>query len=168
MKLLALALLATTAAAGQPNQQLFTLQSSGSSNSSQNNLYLTPRHTAAEGPLNSKPVFQSDSTKADTFYVLNDTVRTDTPNGPYAIALEAVDGGKGPVRLGEYASTGSHGFKRTRDDKNDKVVASGNNWSNWIICDDAGIQGLFYVQNGNDAPDGCNKIDLKVNPKESS
>ena len=78
MKVLAtLALLAATATAG-PVTKIFSLQTTGASNSSLNGLYLTTKST---GPLNSLAVFTGDASDAASFYLSNGTVRYQAENG---------------------------------------------------------------------------------------
>lgn len=118
-------LLFAAAASASPVEKLFNLVTAGGSGSN-NGLYVTTQST---GPLNSNAVL-SDKTNAATFYVNNDTVRYQAPNGaPYAMALVSGSDPQEPVEVSVSPSSGSSGFK---------VAGSGTlsvetqNWGGWL------------------------------------
>lgn len=95
MKFLAtVALLATTALAA-PADKLFNLKTSGASNSTHNDLYLSVGRGVVPDPLNSEAVFAgAAANRAATFYFANSTIywSASSTSAPYALDLINVDG----------------------------------------------------------------------------
>lgn len=122
-----LALLATaTTVAASPVQKIFNLVTSSASDDSNNGLYLSTQHV---DPLNSNAVFREKADAAD-FYVVNDTIRYDAPNGaPYAIALVSGTELQGDVEISVSPSTGSEGFSLTSEMNLD---TSNDNFGGWL------------------------------------
>ncbi|KAE8336009.1 hypothetical protein BDV24DRAFT_142583 [Aspergillus arachidicola] len=157
-------LLAATVTAS-PVPKIFNLVSSNASDESHNGLYLSTQHV---DPLNSKAVFR-DAADAAEFYFLDGTVRYNAPNGaPYALALVSDNEVQSEVEVSVSPSSGSTGFSFTSDN----ILPTDNeNWSGWLLCDDAGdLPGLYYHNNsnGNDVPDSCDPVELDAVYKTSS
>lgn len=87
------ALLTTTVAAG-PSEKLFNLKTSGASNSSHNNLYLSVGHGLISDPLNNEAIFSgAPASRAAAFSFVNGTVLLDTQTtAPWALDLINVEG----------------------------------------------------------------------------
>lgn len=122
-----LALLATaTTINASPVQKIFNLVTSGASDDANNGLHLSTQHV---DPLNSKAVFREQADAAD-FYVENDTVRYDAPNGaPYAIALVSGSDLQGDVEISVSPTTGSEGFSLTSEKQLD---TSNSDFGGWL------------------------------------
>ncbi|KAE8377503.1 hypothetical protein BDV26DRAFT_263381 [Aspergillus bertholletiae] len=165
MKFFASIALLALAATAIPAPRIFNLVSSSASDESHNGLYLSTQHV---DPLNSRAVFR-DVADAAEFYLLDETVRYNAPNGaPYALALVSSDNAKGEVDISVSPTSGNAGFSLTHGD----ILVTGNEkWDGWLVCDgDGDLPGLYYHQssNGNDVPDGCDSIELDAVYKTSS
>ncbi|KAJ5273495.1 hypothetical protein N7478_008620 [Penicillium angulare] len=151
-----LALLAATATAG-PVTKNFNLQTSGASNSSLNNLYVT---TESTGPLNSLAVFTSNVASAGSFSLqTNGTVHYKAQNGaPWSIALVSEDVAVAPVDVSVEPSTGGTGFSFASDGN---LQSSNKNWGGWLACND---NALYYINTSQESSShpGCDKIELKT------
>lgn len=99
MKFFATVALLATAVAAAPSQKLFNLRTSGSSNSSHNDLYLSVGHGLASDPLNSEAVFSGASaSNAAAFSFINGTIILDTEaKSPWTLDLISVEGKLSPV-----------------------------------------------------------------------
>ncbi|KAJ5675674.1 hypothetical protein N7462_008571 [Penicillium macrosclerotiorum] len=157
---LLLATLTSTIAAPVTQSQPFDLITSGASNSSRNNLYLS---TQATDPLNSNAVFRDAADAASFSYVAsNGTVRYAAPNGaPYALALVEGKAVKADVEVSVSPSSGSTGFRL----QSGHLVSSNAAWGGWLVCPgDTELLGLFYVDQdaGTGVPSGCDEVQLDV------
>ncbi|KAJ6015603.1 hypothetical protein N7540_010194 [Penicillium herquei] len=148
-----LALLAATATAS-PVTTTFTLLTSGASNSSLNDLYLTTKST---GPLNSLAIFTSGASDAASFWLTNGTVRYKAENGaPWSIALVSEDELKAPVEVSVSPTTGGTGFGFASDGD---LETSIDHWGGWLACTD---NTLYYINTaGTGTYDGCEIVELK-------
>ena len=99
MKFLATVALLATAAAAAPAEKLFNLKTSGASNSTHNDLYLSVGRGVVPDPLNSEAVFAgAAANRAATFYFANSTIFwSGSTSAPYALDLINVEGKSGSI-----------------------------------------------------------------------
>ncbi|KGO69544.1 hypothetical protein PITC_000420 [Penicillium italicum] len=94
MKFFAAVALLATAVAAAPSSKLFNLKTSGASNSSHNDLYLSVGHGLISDPLNSEAIFSgAPASLAAAFSFVNGTIILDTETkAPWALDLINVEG----------------------------------------------------------------------------
>jgi hypothetical protein len=98
MKFFATVALLATAVAAAPSEKLFNLKTSGASNSSHNDLYLSVGHGLISDPLNSEAVFTGAPSRAAAFSFVNGTILLETDNNsPWALDLINVIGKIAPA-----------------------------------------------------------------------
>jgi hypothetical protein len=100
MKFFATIALLATAVAAAPAEKLFNLKTSGASNSTHNDLYLSVGRGVVPDPLNSEAVFAgAASNRAASFYFVNSTIywNTGSTQAPYALDLINVEGKLNPA-----------------------------------------------------------------------
>ncbi|CAG8297193.1 unnamed protein product [Penicillium salamii] len=166
------ALLATTALAA-PADKLFNLKTSGASNSTHNDLYLSVGRGVVPDPLNSEAVFAgAAANRAATFYFANSTIywSASSTSAPYALDLINVDGArKERAQISVDPTTGSKGFSITPEG----VKGPSSTWDGWLWCPVNAEAGQFFPNlhflNKNvqepAVPAGCDKINLQAVPR---
>jgi hypothetical protein len=101
MKFLATVALLATAVAAAPAEKLFNLKTSGATNSSHNDLYLSVGRGVVPDPLNSEAVFAGAAVnRAASFYFVNSTIFWSAganTQAPYALDLINVEGKPNPA-----------------------------------------------------------------------
>ncbi|KAJ5503249.1 hypothetical protein N7463_006123 [Penicillium fimorum] len=170
MKFFATALLATAVAAA-PAEKLFNLKTSGASNSSHNDLYLSVGHGLISDPLNSEAVFAgAPASHAAAFSFANGTILLDTEtNSPWALDLINVKGvRKERAQISVKPTHGSKGFTIRRHG----VEGPSGTWDGWLWCPadtEAGqfLPNLHFLSKAIQEPAlpaGCDKIQLNAVP----
>ena len=103
MKFLAAVAILATAVAAAPSEKLFNLKTSGATNSSHNDLYLSVGRGIVPDPLNSEAVFSgAPVNRAASFYFLNSTIYWNAGSNtkaPWALDLINVEGKLDPPEL---------------------------------------------------------------------
>lgn len=94
MKFFASVALLATAVAAAPSAKLFNLKTSGASNSSHNDLFLSVGHGLISDPLNSEAIFSgAPASSAAAFSFVNGTIVLDTETkAPWVLDLINVEG----------------------------------------------------------------------------
>ncbi|KAJ5964470.1 uncharacterized protein N7479_004346 [Penicillium vulpinum] len=175
MKFFATVALLATAVAAAPSQRLFNLKTSGASNSSHNDLYISVGHGLISDPLNSEAVFSGPSAnRAAAFSFVNGTILLDTESkAPWALDLINVAGvRKERAQISVKPTHGSKGFSVSRQG----VEGPSETWDGWLWCpaDMAAGQFLpnlhFLSKSVQDPalPAGCDKIQLHAVPQSSA
>ncbi|KAJ5824259.1 hypothetical protein N7447_006599 [Penicillium robsamsonii] len=170
MKFFATALLATAVAA-IPSEKLFNLKTSGASNSSHNDLYLSIGHGLISDPLNSEAVFAgAPASRAAAFSFVNGTILLDTEtNSPWTLNLINVkDVRKERAQISVKPTHGSRGFTVGRHG----VEGPSETWDGWLWCPtdtEAGqlLPNLHFLSKAVQEPAlpaGCDKIQLNAVP----
>ncbi|CDM26848.1 hypothetical protein DTO013E5_6959 [Penicillium roqueforti] len=175
MKFFATVALLATAVAAAPSQKLFNLRTSGSSNSSHNDLYLSVGHGLASDPLNSEAVFSGASaSNAAAFSFINGTIILDTEaKSPWTLDLISVEGTrKGRAQISVKPTSGSGGFSISRQG----VQGPSEIWDGWLWCPtnfEAGqlfpnLHFLSKTVQEPALPEGCDRIQLNAIPTSSA
>ncbi|KAJ5348346.1 uncharacterized protein MYU51_015151 [Penicillium brevicompactum] len=175
MNFLATVALLATAAAAAPAEKLFNLKTSGASNSTHNDLYLSVGRGVVPDPLNSEAVFAgAAANRAATFYFANSTIFwSGSTSAPYALDLINVEGvRKERAQISVDPTHGSKGFSITPEG----VKGPSETWEGWLWCPVDAEAGQFFpnlhflspsVQEPA-VPAGCDKINLQAVPKTSA
>ncbi|CAG7953258.1 unnamed protein product [Penicillium olsonii] len=172
MKFLTSVALLATAAVAAPSDKLFNLKTSGASNSTHNDLYLTVGRGVVPDPLNSEAVFSGvAANRAATFYFANSTIYWNAhSSAPYALDLINVDGvRKERAQISVDPTHGSKGFSITPEG----VKGPSETWEGWLWCPVDAEAGQFFPNlhflNKNvqepAVPAGCDKINLQAVPR---
>ncbi|EKV16004.1 hypothetical protein PDIG_23590 [Penicillium digitatum PHI26] len=168
------ALLTTTVAAG-PSEKLFNLKTSGASNSSHNNLYLSVGHGLISDPLNNEAIFSgAPASRAAAFSFVNGTVLLDTQTtAPWALDLINVEGvRKERAQISIKPTHGSKGFSVGHHG----IEGPSETWDGWLWCLadlEAGqlfpnLHFLSKTVQEPAVPAGCDRIQLNAVPKSSA
>jgi hypothetical protein len=149
MKFFATVALLATAVAAAPAEKLFNLKTSGASNSTHNDLYLSVGRGIVPDPLNSEAIFAGvASNRAASFYFANSTIYWNAPStsAPYALDLINVPGKPHPIspihgtsltnpgvrkeraQISVDPTTGSTGFSVTSEG----VQGPSDSWDGWL------------------------------------
>jgi hypothetical protein len=95
MKFLTTVALLATAVAAVPAEKLFNLKTSGATNSSHNDLYLSVGRGVINDPLNSEAVFAgAAANRAASFYFVNSTIFWNAAGTKAPWALDLINVGK--------------------------------------------------------------------------
>ncbi|KXG53800.1 uncharacterized protein PGRI_008500 [Penicillium griseofulvum] len=174
MKFFATVALLATAVAAAPSEKLFNLKTSGASNSSHNDLYLSVGHGLISDPLNSEAVFTGAPNRAAAFSFVNGTILLETDNNsPWALDLINVIGvRKERAQISVKPTHGSKGFTIGRHG----VEGPSQTWDGWLWCPadtKAGqfLPNLHFLSKTMlvpELPAGCDKIELHPVPKSSA
>lgn len=160
MKFLTSVALLATAAVAAPSDKLFNLKTSGASNSTHNDLYLTVGRGVVPDPLNSEAVFSGvAANRAATFYFANSTIYWNAhSSAPYALDLINVDGKPDPdpdpkhkltdagvrkerAQISVDPTHGSKGFSITPEG----VKGPSETWEGWL-CKSSLFYKIFYAE----------------------
>ncbi|OQE39073.1 hypothetical protein PENCOP_c007G04262 [Penicillium coprophilum] len=171
MKFFATVALLATAVAAAPSEKLFNLKTSGASNSSHNDLYLSVGHGLISDPLNSEAVFAgAPASRAAAFSFVNGTILLNTDNNsPWALDLINVKGiRKERAQISVKPTHGSKGFTIGRHG----VEGPSETWDGWLWCP-ADVKAGQFLPNLHflsktvqvpTLPAGCDKIQLNAVP----
>ncbi|CAI7660332.1 unnamed protein product [Penicillium palitans] len=175
MKFFATVALLATAVAAAPSAKLFNLKTSGASNSSHNDLFLSVGHGLISDPLNSEAIFSgAPASRAAAFSFVNGTIILDTETkAPWALDLINVEGvRKERAQISINPTHGSKGFSVDRHG----VQGPSETWDGWLWCPtdvEAGqlfpnLHFLSKTVQEPALPAGCDKIQLNAVPKSSA
>ncbi|KAJ5207032.1 hypothetical protein N7491_002337 [Penicillium cf. griseofulvum] len=175
MKFFATVALLATAVVAAPSEKLFNLKTSGASNSSHNDLYLSVGHGLISDPLNSEAVFAgAPASRAAAFSFVNGTILLETQNNsPWALDLINVIGvRKERAQISVKPTHGSKGFTIGPHG----VEGPSQTWDGWLWCPadtEAGqfLPNLHFLSKTMlvpALPAGCDKIELHPVPKRSA
>ncbi|KAJ5228557.1 hypothetical protein N7489_009265 [Penicillium chrysogenum] len=175
MKFFATVALLATAVAAAPSEKLFNLKTSGASNSSHNDLYLSVGHGLISDPLNSEAVFSgAPASRAAAFSFVNGTIVLDTETkAPWTLDLINVEGvRKERAQISVNPTHGSKGFSIGRHG----VQGPSETWDGWLWCPadvEAGqlLPNLHFLSKTVQEPAlpaGCDRIQLSPVPKSSA
>ncbi|KAJ5486201.1 hypothetical protein N7530_000501 [Penicillium desertorum] len=173
MKFFATVALLATAVAAAPSEKLFNLKTSGASNSSHNDLYLSVGHGLISDPLNSEAVFSgAPASRAAAFSFVNGTIVLDTETKApldsrldQRVRKERAQISVNPTRGSKGFSIGRHG-----------VQGPSETWDGWLWCPadvEAGqlfpnLHFLSKTVQEPALPAGCDRIQLHPVPKSSA
>ncbi|KAJ5142945.1 uncharacterized protein N7515_001732 [Penicillium bovifimosum] len=178
MKFFSTIALLATAVAAVPSDKLFNLKTTGASNSSHNDLYLSVGRGILHDPLNSEAVFSGvPASHAAAFSFTNGTIILNTPSNttkvPWTLDLINVEGArKERAQISIKPTHGSHGFTFGREG----LKGPSATWDGWLWCPTDLQAGQFFpnlhylsskVQEPA-VPAGCDKIELHAVPKKSA
>ncbi|KAG0156417.1 hypothetical protein PDIDSM_3595 [Penicillium digitatum] len=161
------ALLTTTVAAG-PSEKLFNLKTSGASNSSHNNLYLSVGHGLISDPLNNEAIFSgAPASRAAAFSFVNGTVLLDTQTtAPWALDLINVEGvRKERAQISIKPTHGSKGFSVGHQASRDPVRPGMDGFAGQLFPN---LHFLSKTVQEPAVPAGCDRIQLNAVPKSSA
>ncbi|KAJ5498256.1 hypothetical protein N7453_007307 [Penicillium expansum] len=175
MKFFATVALLATAVAAAPSPKLFNLKTSGASNSSHNDLYLSVGHGLVSDPLNNEAIFSgAPASRAAVFSFVNGTIVLDTETkAPWALDLINVGGvRKERAQISINPTRGSKGFSIGRHG----VEGPSETWDGWLWCPadmEAGqlfpnLHFLSKTVQEPAVPAGCDKIQLNAVSKSSA
>ncbi|CAI7662519.1 unnamed protein product [Penicillium glandicola] len=175
MKFLATVALLATAVAAAPADKLFNLKTSGASNSSHNDLYLSVGHGLVSDPLNIEAVFSgANASSAAAFSFVNGTIilETGTTTAWYLDLINVGGAREERAQVSVMPTEGSQGFSVTRQG----LQGPSDIWDGWLWCPTNAAAGQVFpnlhflsksVQEPA-VPSGCDKIQLSAVPKSSA
>ncbi|KAJ5788375.1 hypothetical protein N7457_003365 [Penicillium paradoxum] len=178
MKFFATIALLATAVAAAPSERLFSLKTSGASNSSHNDLYLSVGRGIINDPLNNEAVFAgATADRAAVFTFANGSiildVKTRGSNEPWRLDLINVEGvRKERAQISIKPTHGSRGFSNSPEG----IKGPSETWDGWLWCPTNVEAGQFFpnlhflsksVQEPA-VPEGCDKIELHAVPAKSA